>query len=666
MKNQKLFKTLAFALIVVVLAITMSACMKEEDYYTKSDVESLIETLETKLLDNKTELDVKIDELKAEYEAKVTELQIKDSENKAALEALEAEYTAKVTELEASDKANADALATLKAEYEAKVTELNGLISANSAKIVALETELNGKIADAKSDYEAKISGISELITALQNADTENVKKVAALEAKVEEILARHEHSFGEWFDFENNDDVFCENRVFYHVCEECNVMELKRGSYENHKFLTVTTPPTCVSGGYDTKTCEICGKTERLNETPTTDHTWKTEYSNDNSFHWFDCEYCDADNAKAEHNIDELGCCTVCEAPLAPSEGIIYDLSADKTYAEVIGYTGAATKINIASEYNGVPVKSIHKEVFKNSKITSVVIPDSVTSIGESAFFNCRSLTSVVIGDSVTSIGNYAFYNCDSLTSVVIPDSVTSIGEEAFYNCDSLRSVEIGDSITSIGYGAFYGCNSKLYTEYEYGKYVGNAENPYAILIEVTNKNLLTYKIHESTKIIAYRVFTPCERLTSITIPDSVTSIGYSAFYECMSLTSVVIGDSVTSIGNSAFSSCSSLTSLVIGDSVTSIGTFAFSSCSSLTSLEIGDSVLSLGDHAFYRCTSLTSVVIGDGVTSIGDYAFGYCTSLKDVYYTGSEEQWNNITIGSGNSYLTGATKHFNYVKED
>ena len=540
------------------------------------------------------------------------------------------------------------------------------MIAANNAKITELEAELNGKIADAKSDYEAKISGISELITALQNADTENVKKVAALEAKVEEILARHEHSFGEWFDFENNDDVFCENRVFYHVCEECNIMELKRGSYENHKFVTVTTPPTCVSSGYDTKTCEICGKTERLNETPTTDHTWKTEYSNDNSFHWLDCEYCDADNAKAEHNIDESGYCTVCEAPLAPSEGIIYDLSADKTYAEVIGYTGTATKINIASEYNGVPVKSICSEAFKNSKITSVVIPDSVTSIGTSAFSSCYSLTSVVIGDSVTSIGSFAFswctsltsvvipdsvtsidyeafYHCSSLTSVVIPDSVTSIGVRAFSWCTSLTSVVIGDSVTSIGEDAFYGCNSKLYTEYEYGKYVGNAENPYAILIEVTNKNLSTYKIHEATKIIAYKVFTPCKSLASIAILDSVTSIGVSAFWGCDSLKIVEIGDSVESIGASAFAYCDSL-----------------------KIVEIGDSVESIGASAFAYCDSLTSVVIGDSVTSIDYEAFEDCSSLKDVYYTGSEEQWKNISIGSDNSPLTIATKHFNYVKED
>jgi len=117
-----------------------------------------------------------------------------------------------------------------------------------------------------------------------------------------------------------------------------------------------------------------------------------------------------------------------------------------------------------------------------------------------------------------------------------------------------------IPDSVTSIGGSAFYNCNSALYTEYEYGKYVKSGDNPYAVLIEVTNKNLSTYTIHEDTKIIADSAFSGCSRLTSITIPDGVRGIGSSAFYNCSSLVSIVIPDSVTSIGNVAFYKCSAL----------------------------------------------------------------------------------------------------------
>ena len=219
--------------------------------------------------------------------------------------------------------------------------------------------------------------------------------------------------------------------------------------------------------------------------------------------------------------------------------------------------------------------------------------------------------------GLPVTSIGDRAFYDCDRLSSVVIGDSVTSIGQYAFSDCDSLSSVVIDDGVTSIGYRAFDSCTS----------------------------------------------------LSSVVIPDSVTSIGDWAFDSCTSLSSIVIGDSVTSIGEGAFYDCDSLSSVVIGDSVTSIGNHAFAYCDSLSSVVIGDSVTSISERAFSDCTSLTSVVIGDSVTSIGDYAFYKCNSLKDVYYTGSEEEWQAISIDNhygSNYYLVNATIHYNYVPEN
>ena len=455
---------------------------------------------------------------------------------------------------------------------------------------------------------------------------------------------AGHKHDFGEWVNYSGNANVSCENRLFYHICKECKALEWQSGSYESHDFDTVTTEPTCVSEGYDENTCSVCGLVEITNRKSTVEHEYEAIYSYDNSFHWYDCKNCDVTTAYGEHNIDDSGYCTVCDNPAGATVGILYDVSADGTYAEVIGYSGSAKRIVIADTYNGVPVTSIYEKAFyNNDNITSVVIPDSVTSIGGYAFAYCSSLTSVTIPDSVTSIGDFAFNCCSSLTSVTIPDSVTSIGDYAFNCCSSLTSVVIGDSVTSIGssafegcdglmsvtipnsvtsigycafsgcdglmsvtipnsvtsigYGAFNGCHSSLYTEYEYGKYVKSGDNPYAILIELTNKNLSTYTIHEDTKYIGCDVFAYCSRLTSITIPDSVTSII---------------------------------------------------------------------DYAFFGCSSLTSITIPDSVTSIGESAFAYCYSLTDVYYTGSEAEWSEITINNGNSYLTNATIHYNYVPEE
>ena len=141
--------------------------------------------------------------------------------------------------------------------------------------------------------------------------------------------------------------------------------------------------------------------------------------------------------------------------------------------------------------------------------------------------------------------------------------------------------------------------------------------------------------------------------------------SIGDWAFYSCTGLTSVTIGNSVTYIGYDAFRGCSSLTSVVIGNSVTSIGDNAFSGCSGLESVTIGNNVTTIGDFAFYNCTGLTRVEIPDSVTSIGESAFASCSSLTTVNYKGTQEQWEQISIGSYNVYLTDATIKYGYTGE-
>ena len=265
---------------------------------------------------------------------------------------------------------------------------------------------------------------------------------------------------------------------------------------------------------------------------------------------------------------------------------------------------------------------------------LTSLIIPDSVTNIGDYAFSGCRSLTDIVIPDSVTNIGDYAFWNCGSLTNIVIPNSVTSIGDNAFEYCFSLSNLIIPDGVTSIGDGAFVGCTS-----------------------------LSSVVIPDSVSCIGNNAFWCCESLTDIVIPNSVTSIGESAFYECSSLTEVVIPDSVTSIGDKAFFCCRSLTDIVIPESVVNLKGNPFCrwdgelKCLSpyfiydnkllfdkdkskiiafrvknTTSYVIPDSVSCIGDRAFYGCSSLSSVVIPDSVTSIGKCAFRGCTSLTDI----------------------------------
>ena len=288
---------------------------------------------------------------------------------------------------------------------------------------------------------------------------------------------------------------------------------------------------------------------------------------------------------------------------------------------------------------------------------LKSLVIPDSVTNIGDYAFWGCTSLKSLVIPDSVTSIGDYAFDGCCSLRCVVISDGVTSIGNYAFWGCKSLKSLVIPDSVTHIGNGAFNACSSlkSLVIPASVGNIIGNpfsgwngelkCLSPYFIydnkvlfdkdkskIIAFRDKNMTSYVIPDSVSCIEFGAFWNCHSLKRLVLPDSVSSIGDWAFWNCRSLTDIVIPDSVNSIGDRVFSGCCSLKSLVIPDSVFSIGERAFEDCTSLSSLVIPDGVTSIGHCAFRGCYSLSNIVIPNGVTSIGGCAFSRCKSLVEV----------------------------------
>ena len=279
-------------------------------------------------------------------------------------------------------------------------------------------------------------------------------------------------------------------------------------------------------------------------------------------------------------------------------------------------GYYGDSTSSTTSTTYY-IPssLKSVtvtggnilYGAFFDCKNITNITLGDDVTTIGKEAFYNCTSLTSVTFGANshLTTIGDYAFYNCTSLTSIVIPDSVTEIGHEAFYSCSSLASITIPDSVTRIGLATFRGCSSlESLTISFVGALLGRRFGTSSYTGGVAT---LQYDYYNSP--------------TTYYIPSSLKSV-------------TVTGGC---IDRGAFENCGNITNITLGDSVTTIG-----------------------DDAFSRCTSLTSIVIPDSVTSIGDYAFYNCTSLKDVYYTGTKEQWKNITIGTSNGSLTNATIHF------
>ena len=333
---------------------------------------------------------------------------------------------------------------------------------------------------------------------------------------------------------------------------------------------------------------------------------------------------------------------------------------------------------------------RSSNKNLYLNNElISSVVIPDSVTSINEYAFYNCNSLTSVTIGNNVTTICGDAFYYCTNLTSVTIPSSVTNISDYAFTGCRKLKTIYYTGDVASW-------CKIT-----ELGNLMSNVTSLY-INGQKVEGDLI---IPDGVTSIGNNIFRNCTGLTSVTIPNGVTSIGERAFSGCSSLTSITIPGSMTSISSNAFDGCKKLKTiyytgdvagwcklsgledlmsrvtslyingqkvegnLIIPDSVTNIGTNTFRNCTGLTSVTIPDSVTNISSYAFRNCTGLTNVIIGNGVTTIGESTFYGCSSLESITipFVGAKANvTNSDTYQYPFGYIFGTSKYPSGVATD
>lgn len=264
--------------------------------------------------------------------------------------------------------------------------------------------------------------------------------------------------------------------------------------------------------------------------------------------------------------------------------------------------------------------VTSIKNDAFLNAGITSVVIPNTVVTIGNYAFSNCASLLSVIMGNSVTTLGEGAFLKCALLSSVIIPDTVTTIEKDTFAECTNLISISIGNMVVSIGKGAFFKC-----------------------------ENLSSVVIPDSVITISDEVFYECLALSSVSFGNSVTSIGNHAFYKCANLTSIALPNSLNTISNDTFSECSGLTNLTFGNSVSSIGSGAFYNCSNLSNITLPNSLISLGSNSFFACIKITDIVLGNAVATINDQAFAFCNALTSFTITTSTPPVINANVFNG-----------------
>ena len=390
----------------------------------------------------------------------------------------------------------------------------------------------------------------------------------------------------------------------------------------------------------------------------------------------------------------------------------------------ETIGLCAFKECINLENVTIPDSVKTIDFGAFARCyKLKKIKIPDSVQSLGKGTFYKCINLTQVNIPNGVKTIPGYVsaqgyadetaaagcFQDCRSIKNIIIPSSVSTIGESAFSGCTSLSSVFIGSGVKELDKRGFYGCDSLA--EITVDEKNANYSSLDGVLFNKDKTNVIicpngkkgTYSLpNKVTKISSY-AFCNCSGLTSVTIPNSVTSIENYAFDDCTGLTNISIPNSVTSIEGSAFSGCTGLTSITIPERVTSLDGSTFNGCTNLKRIEVSpnnenyssyngvlldkdgynlircpegksgnfvvpDSVGCIESYAFYNCTNLTNIHISENVNEIEGYAFENCKSLQkfvltdNVYTIGYYGGWyeesmfkgcenlKEIEVGSGN----------------
>jgi len=368
----------------------------------------------------------------------------------------------------------------------------------------------------------------------------------------------------------------------------------------------------------------------------------------------------------KYAYTVDTDGNATITEflGPVDPANDGPYNIEIP---SELAGYTVTGLgESSFSTEHFDSPLYDIH-----HTKIQSVTIPESVTSIGRAAFLNCTGLTSLTIKGVATSIGpvafstctslislslvgsfqtigehafascnsltslsltcdvqkidDYAFVTCNSLTSLSLTGDIQKIGDYAFYSCPSLKTVTLPKSLTSIGLLAFGSCTS-----------LDSIEIPGTVTeiggFAFSNSGLTSVKIDEGVQSTGTYMFHQCGNLTTVTFPESLKTIADGSFAYCSNLNHVNIPARVTCIGDGAFSNCTSLSKITLQDGVKTIGADAFLSCEALTSITLPDSVTDIGKEAFQNCKGLESITIPKNVTTIEPDTFYWCFSLKDI----------------------------------
>lgn len=276
------------------------------------------------------------------------------------------------------------------------------------------------------------------------------------------------------------------------------------------------------------------------------------------------------------------------------------------------------------------------------NEPLTSLSVPDSITSINAGLFRGCKSVTTVDL-NKVSSIGSYAFQD-SSVTQVITSRELKIIENYAFYNCSSLRFFDYKDGLLTIGHYAFQNCTSLEFDS------LPNSITSLGNSAFRSNSSLQEVSLPNSLTSINADAFYQCTNLRQINIPILISTLQGSVFYGCTKLEEILLPWGLKTVEANAFTDCSSLHTLTMEEGVTSLGNSVFSGCSSLVNINFSLRLTSLGDSCFKNCTSLTNIVLPEGISAIGASAFSGCTSLTEIAIPK-----NTITIGT--SAFSGCT---------
>ena len=311
-------------------------------------------------------------------------------------------------------------------------------------------------------------------------------------------------------------------------------------------------------------------------------------------------------------------------------SEGLDFVMNEDGASYSAIGIGSCKdTEVIIPSVYKTLPVTNIANDAFKNASFEKVIIPDSIKSIGEYAFYNCRALQEAIIGNGVKELPRSMFNGCISIKTIVIGSNVNTIGDDVFYNCSNIEKIIIQDlsQWCNMVYSPLY---STMPYSNEYDLYLGES----AVTDLVIPSDVLAINKY---------AFSYCKSIQTVSFHSALESIGNSAFYNCSNLKSISIPKNITAMGYTVFGFCDNLVSVSIEEGIAELSPYLFMNCSKLKELNIPQTVSSIGGSTFSNCTALESIVIPSTVLTMGSHVFDGCTATINCEAAVKPDEWDD-----------------------